>query len=139
MPTWQWVVISLISGCCMGTGSFVYATNFAKYGFVGNGVLGPGNLIVCLLVKLAIEFRYYYKHKRWFKERNSTWLRADGSFYFYNSIAALANALTNDGYLIVMTIAWKFAKKGGINQGMISTLLSFASVFNLFLFKFFFN
>ena len=33
-----------------------------------------------------------------------------------------------------MTFAWRFAKMGGMNQGIISTLVSFASVFNVFLF-----
>jgi drug/metabolite transporter (DMT)-like permease len=49
------------------------------------------------------------------------------------------NALTNGLYLIVMTFAWKFAKIGGLNQGIISTLLSFSSVINIFSFAFFFN
>jgi len=40
---------------------------------------------------------------------------------------------------MAMTFAWKFAKIGGLNQGVISTLLSFASVFNIFLFAYLFK
>ena len=30
-----------------------------------------------------------------------------------------------------MSVAWDFAKQGGLNQGVVSTLLSFAAVFNV--------
>ena len=38
---------------------------------------------------------------------------------------------TNVLYNIVMALAWKFAQIGGINQGVVSTLIIFASVFNV--------
>ena len=46
--------------------------------------------------------------------------------------------LTNFGYLLVMSVGWKFAKASEMNQGVISTLLSLASLFNIisFYFKF---
>ena len=46
----------------------------------------------------------------------------------------MVNGLTNFGFAFVMTFAWRFAKMGGMNQGIISTLLSFSSVFNVFIF-----
>ena len=49
-------------------------------------------------------------------------------------IAVAANCLTNFLYTVCMTFAWKFAKMGGLNQGVVSTLLSFSSVFNVFIF-----
>ena len=54
-------------------------------------------------------------------------------------IPLFGNAITNGGYLVVMSLAWDFAKAGGLNQGVVSTLLSFASVFNVVTFYCFFN
>ena len=50
----------------------------------------------------------------------------------------LVSILTNYGYLVIMTIGWKFALASDMNQGVISTLLSLASLFNIvtFYFKF---
>ena len=49
------------------------------------------------------------------------------------------NVATNLGYFIVMTLAWFYAKQGDLNQGIISSLLSLASVFNLISFRIFFQ
>ena len=46
---------------------------------------------------------------------------------------------TNNGYFFALTYAWEFAKLGGMNQGVISTLVSFASVFNIIAFYFLYN
>lgn len=45
----------------------------------------------------------------------------------------------NIGYTIVMTFAWNFADQAGLNQGVISSLVSFASVFNVIVFYFVFG
>ncbi len=42
----------------------------------------------------------------------------------------------NVSYLIVMTYAWYFAELGGINQGVVSALLSLASLINVVTFYF---
>ena len=38
-------------------------------------------------------------------------------------------------YLLVMSSAWNFAKEGGLNQGVISTLNGFYAVFNMLAFN----
>jgi len=86
-----------------GTGSFIYASNFAKYGFVANGILGPGVLLANILVKFIMELQYYIRHKRWFKAEGSAWKTPEGKWSFKNLTAVLANALTNFLYTVVMT------------------------------------
>ena len=122
----------------MGTGAFIYAPKYAKYDLAGAGVLGPGVLLVFSLWRIILQIRY--------KINNDTWLKRTGSRVWENGkpkyktlIPLLGNAATNAGYLVVMTVAWDFAKEGGLNQGVVSTLLSFASVFNVFTFYCYFN
>jgi drug/metabolite transporter (DMT)-like permease len=124
----------------MGIGSYLYASSFAKFGFLGNGFLGPGMLIVTTLTKILFEFRYRLKNKRWFREENSAWIAKDtGKVYFINLIPWLGGFLCNTVYIVSMTFAWRFSQIGGLNQGIISNLLSFSSVINLFTFKLFFK
>ena len=49
------------------------------------------------------------------------------------------HAICNNGFLLAMSVAWDFAKRGGLNQGVILTLLSFAGVFNVATFYCFFK
>ena len=136
---WSWVTCAVVAGLCQGTGSFIYASNFSKYGFIANGILGPGVFLSALIAKCIIEGRHRIVHKTWFKKEKSAWKTKQGKWSFFNAIAVVANAVTNFLYTVTMTFAWKFARMGGLNQGVISTLLSFASVFNIFLFAWIFK
>lgn len=67
----------------MGSGAFIYASRFADMGLIGLGLVGPGCLILNIIVKLIIEGSYRCKHGRWFKKENSTWKTAEGKWYFF--------------------------------------------------------
>ena len=41
-----------MAGCCMGSGSFIYAAYFSQYGLVGLGILAPGPLVAWIVIKL---------------------------------------------------------------------------------------
>ena len=62
-----WITVSLLAGACMGTGSFIYASNFSKYGVVGVGIIGPGPVLYCGLIRLYLELRFRYKTGSWYK------------------------------------------------------------------------
>jgi drug/metabolite transporter (DMT)-like permease len=129
-----WVVCGFMAGLLMGSGAFIFASNFSEFGFKANGLLGPGTLIVCVGAKLAIEVSYFLKHRRWFKESGSAWRTPEGKFKWTGLLAVAINCATNFGYTLVMNLAWRFARIGGLNQGIVSTMLSLASIFNLFVF-----
>ena len=90
----------------MGTGSFIYAVNFAHLGFVGNGIMGPGVLTIFLILKLALSIKYYIKTGRCFSKENSAWRTAQGTWTWINLIPLFGNALTNFLYTVTMTYAW---------------------------------
>ena len=90
----------------MGTGAFIYASNFAHLGFIGNGVLGPGVLLAAIVAKIILETQYRLRKGVWFKPTKSAWRKEDGKFYFINLVPMCLNALTNGLYTVVMTFAW---------------------------------
>ena len=51
----------------MGTGSAIFAVNYADLGFEGGGLCGPGVFIIFLLVWVIRESTYRVKHGRWTK------------------------------------------------------------------------
>ena len=57
-----------------------------------------------------------------------------GKLRWSTLIPLIGNVLTNALYLSAMTIGWKLAKASDLNQGVISTLLSCASLFNMVIF-----
>ena len=93
----------------MGTGAFIYASNYSEYGLPGTGVLGPGATIMYLLAKIVRELWYYCQNKRWIKPEKSSWKTDDGKVRWSSVIPLVGNILCNIGITVVMTFAWDFA------------------------------
>lgn len=118
----------------MGTGAFIYANNYSEYGLAGSGVLGPGAFLFFSVFKVVLEVVNRCKTGRWRDPSGGAWFMADGKVRWSSLIPLFGNVSANIGYTIVMTFAWRFAEQGGLNQGVISSMLSFASVFNVVVF-----
>ena len=131
-----WISISIAAGACMGTGAFIFASNFSDQGLFGTGLLGPAPCLILIVLRFVLELRYRLRTGRWTKTKNSRLLTDDGKIRWATLIPLVGNVITNGGYLLSMSLGWKFAKAAGINQGVISTLLSMASVFNIVIFYF---
>ncbi|CDW81466.1 UNKNOWN [Stylonychia lemnae] len=58
------------------------------------------------------------------------------NFKWKNLIPLLGNGLTNLFNLVTITMAFKYAKLANMNQGIVSTLNTLTSVYNLFIFYF---
>ena len=54
-------------------------------------------------------------------------------------IPIAGSALTNLAFIIIMTYAWNFALQAGLNQGVITTLMNFLSIFDCVIFYFAFG
>ena len=134
-----WVSCSLFAGLTMGTGSFIYAVKYADLGFEGGGLTGPIVFVIFLTVNVIREVIHRVKTGSWVKKENSRVYWDDGRVKWSNLVPLCGNVAVNVSYLIVMTYAWYFAELGGINQGVISALLSLASLINVVSFYFGFN
>ena len=136
----DWISFSLAAGLCMGTGSFLFASNFADLGYEGAGVTGPFVFIIFLFIWVIRESAHRCKTGSWRKPGDLSRLYWEsGKVKWSNLIPVLGNVTVNVSYLIVMTYAWYFAKLGGINQGVVSALLALASLINVVTFYCAFN
>ena len=115
----------------MGTGGAVYATCYARLGLVGVSVTGPGTFLIYLTWRIILEVTYRIKHGQWLKKQGSRVVDNDGNYKWRNLIPLLGNVFINGIYLIIMSYAWNFAQLGGMNQGLVTTWLSVASVYNV--------
>jgi drug/metabolite transporter (DMT)-like permease len=79
------------------------------------------------------------EHGSFINYQKSNFFTKDGRFIKENIIPLLGNGITNLINLVSMTYAFKYAKLGGINQGVLLTLNSLAAVYLLFIFYFLFK
>ena len=63
----------------------------------------------------------------------------DGTLKKRNAIPVAINWLSNIAHIFLFTYAFKFAKMGGMNQGVVMTVLAFAMVFNTITFYYSFG
>ena len=121
----------------MGMGAFIYGTNFSEHGLVAVGIVGPVPCLMCLVIRLSVEIRYRVKKGTWFKEGAASRVRTpDGAVLWKSLIPVVANILTNVSSFLLLSLGWKFAKASDMNQGVIYTLVSFASLINIVVFYF---
>ena len=117
------------AGFFTGTGAFLYAPNYSRYGFAGAGILGPGTIAVFLMWRLACEIRHKIRKGTWFKKKG-TRVFGSGDKSWKNLVPLLIIACGNITFVVVISFTWKFAKIGGLNQGAVTTVVASASVFN---------
>ena len=98
----------------MGGGAFLYASNFAEYGILATGILGPAPFIYCLIIRLVFEIKYRCKNGRWFKEKNSR-VYQDGKIVWSSLVPLTVSMATNFGYILIMSLGWDFAKASDMN------------------------
>ena len=115
----------------MGTGNFLFASNFSYLGMSGLGLVGPSGTAICVVIRVVKECMYHRRTGRWIKEENSRLLTPEGKLKWSSCIPLVANVLTNFGFLLVLSVGWKLAKAAGLNQGVISSMTSVASLFNI--------
>ena len=123
----------------MGTGGAIYATCYARLGLAGVSLTGPGTFVFYLLWRIMLELKYRFVHGQWLKETESRVVDNDGKVKWKNLIPLFGNVFINGMYLVIMSYAWNFAKIGGLNQGLVTTWLSVASVYNVIVFYCVFN
>ena len=123
--------MALLAGACMGTGNFLYASNFSYLGMPGLGLVGPSGTAICVIIRIVKECRYHKRTGKWVKEENSRLMTPEGKLKWGSCVPLIANVLTNFGFLVVLSFGWKLAKAAGLNQGVIASMISLASIFNI--------
>ena len=105
----KWISYCLLAGFLIGTGAFIYANSFGKYGMDGSGILGPGATVMFLSIKFVREVIFLEKNGQWTRTKKSAWVKEDGSVRWISLVPLFFNVACNVGVTIVMTYAWNFA------------------------------
>ena len=109
---------------------------------MGPGFTGPFSLVVLLMYRVIQFFRLVcsgkgpidYENSNWFVKRNGR-----TRFLHQHLVALSGNFIPNILGLISLSVAFKYAALGGLNQGILPTLTSLAGVYSAFIFYFRFH
>lgn len=71
--------------------------------------------------------------------KKSNFFTKEGKLNKTNLIPLLGNFYANAAHVFLFTYAFKFAKLGGLNQGVVGIMTIFASIFNSIIFYFYFG
>lgn len=114
----------------MGIGLYLYASNFSKLGIIANGFVGPIPLIILVIWKFSIAAHNRCTIGTWIDRNSSNIVDKEGNLQTQNIIPIAGNWFANIAHVFLFTYAFKFAKLGGLNQGVIVVMAGFAMVFN---------
>ena len=122
----------------MAFGNFTVSTissqgikTLANVGLAAFIILGTYRIIQAIINKKRMGAFINYDNSNLFDQQRH--------FKVNNIKPLLANGLANMGSLASLTYSFKFAALGGINQGVILTLMALSSVYNLITFYFLFK
>lgn len=107
--------MALLAALCMGTGAFLFASNFSDFGILGIGVLGMGGTLISALIKLVKEISFRLSTGKWVKDKNSRIRTDDGKIKWIFLVPLISNILCNFLYTLVLSVGWKLAKASGLN------------------------
>ena len=106
---------------------------------IANAYIGPVPFSILVSIKIFQLLRNKINHGYFIDKNNSNLIDANGNLKKINLIPLLGNWYGNTAHIILFAFAFKYAKMGDLNQGVIIIMTNFASIFNSFTFYFFFN
>jgi len=131
-----WILSVFFAAFIMGTGLYIYSKNFSYMGFVGTAFLAPIPLLVFCSIKIGMAIRNKINLGTFINPKMSNIIDEDGNYKKINLVALLGSWYANTAHIFLLTFAFKFAKLGGINPGVVIVLVVFATIFNTFTFYF---
>jgi len=135
----RWVWCAVVSGLTCGLGNYFMGVNLANTGMMGPGFTGPLGLIILLSYRAVQACRSKKKHGKFVNFKKSNWFTTLGRFKRRNLIPLAGNFIPNLLGLVFISMGFKFAALGDLNQGILPTLTSLAGVYCSILFYFKFN
>jgi len=123
----------------MGIGMYIYATYFSHKGFMATGFIGPMPLLLILGYKGFVCLRNKRRLGTFINYQNSNLFDKDRNLKKKNLAPLIGNWYGNTAHVFLFTFAFKYAKLGGLNQGVIPIMTIFATIFNCTTFYFAFG
>jgi hypothetical protein len=130
------MLMALVSGITSGVGNFLLGAKLSHVGAMGAGFTGPLNLVILLVYRFGTMFMTKRQHNTWVDKENSNFFQKTTHKFVYQHLIPLAgNFIPNLVSLVFIAITFKLCEEAGINQGIMMTFLSLASVYNTILFR----
>lgn len=134
-----WVLSILFAAFTMGSTLYMYAVYFSDRGIAAPAYVGPVALIPTIIVKFLVSIYDKRTKGKFFDRSKSNLLKPERGLKCKNLIPLCFSAYGNTAHFFFFALAFKYAKMAGLNQGVISILTIFATIFNVISFYFAFG
>lgn len=123
----------------MGNALYIYAANLSQKGILATAYVGPIPLLGTFVFKSLVFCYDKYKNGKFWDKSKSNLLNEDNSLKKINLVPLLTSVYANCAQYVFFTMAFKYAKLAGINQGVVTVMVVMATIFNTITFYFFFG
>mmetsp|Transcript_17523 Transcript_17523/g.29546 ORF Transcript_17523/g.29546 Transcript_17523/m.29546 type:complete len:209 (+) Transcript_17523:304-930(+) len=137
--SYRWILLSVASSVSLGVANFILGVKIAGTGIYGVGFTGPVCLVGLIIFRLQEAVRNKMAKGSFIDSSTSNWFKRHDrkvKFQRRNLVALAGNFVPNLMILICLTLGFKYAALGGLNQGILPTLTSLASIFTVIVFYF---
>mmetsp|Transcript_9665 Transcript_9665/g.14711 ORF Transcript_9665/g.14711 Transcript_9665/m.14711 type:complete len:260 (+) Transcript_9665:283-1062(+) len=105
----------------------------------GSGFIGPVPALVLIAIQSFRAVRTKVRTGSFIDKTNSNFLKENGDWKMENLVPLIGNWYGNTAQVFLFAYAFKFAKLGGLNQGVIPIITLFSALFNAVIFYFAFG
>eukprot|EP00347_Sterkiella_histriomuscorum_P014658 403360042 len=133
-----WIFQALLTGLMFGFANFTVAI-ISDSGFKALSNIGIIPYFFFIGYRLFQCYQNKRKYGTYINYRKSNFFDEFRNFKWINLVPLLGNGLSNFTNLMTITFAFQYAGMAGMNQGVVTTLNTLTSVYNVIIFYFGFN
>ena len=123
----------------MGNALYIYATKLSYKGLLATAYVGPIPLASSIFFKILLTCYRKHKYGEFWNKSRSNFINEDNTIKKVNFWPLLVNIYANCAHYTFFTLAFKYAKLAGINQGVVTIMVIMATIFNSISFYFAFG
>jgi len=139
----RWIIYAVISGLSLGLGNYIIGIKLAQEGILSSSFTGPFPLALLIIYRLVQMTQNFFKYRSPINLGKSNWFykARNGRVLFKrkNILPITGSFLPTFFAFITTNLSFTYAALGGLNQGIISTLVAFAGVLTVIIFYFRFH
>jgi len=125
MPSpYTWIMFSVGAAICQGVSYFLLSYIFGTHGLSGLGLIGPGTVVLVIVAKCVKMLVDHVKQNGRICGHMRPCELAKFALPAFQTGVQIAT-------MYMIALAWIYAFKGGLNQGVVTTLGGFFMVYQL--------
>jgi drug/metabolite transporter (DMT)-like permease len=139
----RWIIYAVLSGLALGIGNYIIGIKLAQEGIFSSSFSGPFPLALLLIYRFMQMIRNFFVYRSPINLGKSNWfyrIRNRRVMFKRKNILPLTGSFLPTFLAFITTnLSFTYCALGGLNQGIISTLIAFAGVFTVIIFYFRFH